>query len=276
MQINYTFISWLIETLLIIKSQILQTKWHSYKFLAGLLESIRLLEPLGLLSELFYVVFHLLVLSELLTQVVHKLSQETFTSWWISHLMRQKEGKTFSWTDRRMRTVSMLFTYSCFICDIKVTQTADVCTNNEYVLLKVNSQCVPARLQLGSRVTCRRLLSMMRRPEAGSRGLRHVCQPAVMKSQGKYKTSTLPTLQWIKNEWQVVNGILTSQAPSIVSRDENGRRQEKTGGVFPLKRTQFPICFGLLREDLHRGFLAKNLQQIICNLSDSIHRWMTY
>lgn len=52
----------------------------SYIFPAGLLESIRLLKPLGLVSKLLYVLFHLLILTELLTQVIHELSQETFTS----------------------------------------------------------------------------------------------------------------------------------------------------------------------------------------------------
>lgn len=79
----------------------------SYIFPAGLLESIRLLKPLGLVSKLLYVLFHLLILTELLTQVIHELSQETFTSWSISHLMRQTEGRTLvgqteaqiQWTD---------------------------------------------------------------------------------------------------------------------------------------------------------------------------------
>lgn len=60
-------------------SQTLQRKPSSYIFPAGLLESFRLLKPLGLFSELLYVVFHLLILTELLTQVIHELSQETFT-----------------------------------------------------------------------------------------------------------------------------------------------------------------------------------------------------
>lgn len=61
-----------------IKSQRLKTNLCPYIFPAGLLKSIRLLEPFSFFSELLYVLFHLLILIELLAQIVHKLSQETF------------------------------------------------------------------------------------------------------------------------------------------------------------------------------------------------------
>lgn len=56
------------------------TEESSHIFPAGLLQCVRLLQLLGLFPKLLDVVFHFLILAELLTQVVHKLSQESFTA----------------------------------------------------------------------------------------------------------------------------------------------------------------------------------------------------